>query len=238
MILTNAVVTKISSDGVEVLTDTGEKVVCVKSSFVGYSRENAAVGKRVFCSPNKEMISYASLTEMSYGEMYERFLRAINTKPKPRTSILSSVLVLLAKEYGNPIISRKKAIKKLIKKLNAIVTSTTSPFESTNSSKRIKLEELTKEQRHRIYELLGNSVSTMADLPTNEQIKYADNAILENCGIKIRRIAVKTILSDIFGGNAKLTDDSGIYTENTSQVTNEEKYISATCEIKKLKFRK
>lgn len=233
MILTNAVVTGMSSDGVEVLTDTGEKVVCVKSSFVGYSRENAAVGKRVFCSPNKEMISYASLTEMSYGEMYERFLRAINTKPKPRTSILSSVLVLLAKEYGNPIISRKKAIKKLIKKLNAIVTSTTSPFESTNSSKRIKLEELTKEQIHKIYELLGNSVSTMADLPTNEQIKYADNAILENCGIKIRRIAVKTILSDIFGGNAKLTDDTGIYTENTSQVTNEEKYISATCEIKK-----
>ena len=48
---TNAIVTGMSSEGVEVLTDDGERVTCVKSSFVGYSRENAAIGKRVFCSP-------------------------------------------------------------------------------------------------------------------------------------------------------------------------------------------
>ena len=234
MIQTNAVVTGMSSDGVEVLTDTGEKVICVKSSFVGYSRDNAAVGRRVFCSPNKEMVSYASLTEMSYGEMYERFLRAINTKPKPRTSILISVLVLLTKEFGNPMISRKTAIKQLIKKLNAIVTSATSSLDPTNSSTRIKFEELTLEQKQQIYELLGNSISAMADLPPNEQIKFADNTISENLGIKIRRVAVKSILSDILTDNTKLADDASIYTESTSQqVTNEEKYISATCEIKK-----
>ncbi len=96
---TNAIVTGMSSEGVEVLTDDGERVTCVKSSFVGYSRENAAIGKRVFCSPSKDNISYVSLTEMSYGEMHERFIRALNTKPKPRTPILSSVLFLLTKEY-------------------------------------------------------------------------------------------------------------------------------------------
>ena len=95
---TNAIVTGMSSEGVEVLTDDGERVTCVKSSFVGYSRENAAIGKRVFCSPSKDNISYVSLTEMSYGEMHERVIRALNTKPKQRTPILSSVLFLLTKE--------------------------------------------------------------------------------------------------------------------------------------------
>ena len=101
IIPTNAVVTGMTPEGVEVKMDDGTIAVCVKSSFVGYSRENAAVGKKVFCSPGNNNVSYASLTEMSYGEMYDRFLRAIKTSPKPRTTICGSVLFLLTKVYGN-----------------------------------------------------------------------------------------------------------------------------------------
>ena len=114
IIPTNATVTGMSQEGVEVKTDDGVVATCVKSSFVGYSRENAAIGKRVFCSPGSNNISYASLTEMSYDEMYDRFVRAIKTVPKPRVTICGSVLFLLTKVYGNGILPQKKTIKQLL----------------------------------------------------------------------------------------------------------------------------
>ena len=120
MIPTNATVKEITPQGVVALTDDQITLTCNKSGFVGYSRENVAVGKRIFCSasPNQPGISYACLTEMSYGEMYERLLRAINTKPKPRAPIVYSVLHLLNGQYGNTITQQRKNIKDILRKMS------------------------------------------------------------------------------------------------------------------------
>lgn len=232
LIPTNAVVTGMSPKGVEVKTDDGEIITCVKSSFVGYSRENAAIGKRVFCSSSKDNISYASLTEMSYGEMHERFIRAINTKPKPRTPILNSVLVLLTKEFGNTVVSYKKVIKQLIKELTRLYDSET-PIIST----RIKLNDLSPEQKSSIYDLLVNHISELSEMQENDRTKYAESLIYEKIGIKIRRIGVKTIVEDVIK-NGKLsmeTDESEDSNTTVPPTINEtdDTFISATCEINK-----
>lgn len=228
---TNAIVTGMSSDGVEVLTDDGEKITCVKSSFVGYSRENAAIGKRVFCSPSKDNVSYVSLTEMSYGEMHERFIRALNTKPKPRTPILSSVLFLLTKEYSNTVASHKKIIKQLIRDLSHHYDSE-APIVST----RTKLNELTTEQKKSIYALLGTHISSMSEMSENDRIRFADSLISEKLGLKIKRVGVKAIVADIIeNGILSLTDTDSKGDTNAQSEHNQidETYIPATSEINK-----
>lgn len=230
-ISTNAVVTGMSPNGVEVLTDDGKSITCVKSSLVGYSRENAAIGKRVFCSPTKHNISYMSLTEMSYGEMYERFIRALETRPKPRTPILYSVLKFLRKEYGNTVTSNKNVIKKLIKELSCYYNSE-PPIIST----RIKLNELTTEQKVSIYTLLDTHRASMAEMSENDRIKFADSLIFENLGVKIKRVGLKTVVSDIIENGALFftgvgsVDDANVQSE---QNQTDDTYIPATSEINK-----
>lgn len=205
MIPTNATVIGMTPQGVEVLTDDGGKIICAKSSFVGYSRENAAVGKRIFCLPNKNSISYTSLTEMSHGEMHDRFLLAVNTKPKPRIGIVFSILNLLTNEYGNSIISQRKTIKELIKKLSNVDEST-PPV-----SKKISLDTLTVEQKNQINDLLNQHLSKLIGISQKEQIKTADALIIEHFGVQIKRKGVKTLVSNLI----------------------EDPFLSATCEIKK-----
>lgn len=120
LIPTNATVKEITPQGVEAFTDDQVTLSCNKSGFVGYSRENVAAGKRIYCSasPSQPGIAYACLTEMSYGEMYERLLRAINAKPKPRAPIIYSVLHLLNGQYGNTIAKQRKNIKEILRKIS------------------------------------------------------------------------------------------------------------------------
>lgn len=212
---TNATVTNITPKGVEVFTDNEEKIVCVKHSFVGYSRENAAVGKRVFCSPSpsKNDVSYANLTEMSYGEMYERFLRAVNTRPKPRTGILGSVLHLLTKEFGDSIATQRKKIKDSIKKLSALEKS------APTFSKKLSIDILTSEQKNQIYELLNQHHSEFTGIPQREQIKIADSLITEHLGFSVKRKGIKSLVYNIV--------------EDSLLSASEDPYLPATCEINK-----
>lgn len=228
IIPTNATVVGMTPQGVEVKTDDGVNVICVKSSFAGYSRENAAVGKRVFCSPGEKNISYASITEMTYGEMYDLFVRTIKTTPKPRTSICGSILFLLTKVYGNDILSHKKTIKHLVRYINNI------PTEST----RIKLGLLTEEQKSQIYDLLNKHLEELSSMSESDRIKFADNTIGDNLGFKLRRIGLKSIVSDLLNqktgeaDNIKEKDLTGNGVDNLSgQGYNP--FIAATCEIKK-----
>lgn len=232
VIITNATVIGKTPDGVEVQTDSGEKAVCVISSFVGYSRENAAIGKRVFCHPNKkDMKSYASLTEMTYGEMYERLLRAINTKPKPRVSIIFSVLVLLTKEYGTSVTSKKKNIEQLIKQLNSLYAT---PIQ-TGGLTKVKLEDLSNEQKEIIYDLLKGKVAILSEMSVNEQIRFAESAITEDLGIRVKRAGIKTIVLDILSGKKSIFTNTNVES-NTSDQNIEgvnDTYIPATSEINK-----
>lgn len=230
MIPTNAIVTGMTPKGVEVKTDDDTIAICVKSSFVGYSRENAAIGKRIFCSPSKGNVSYFSLTEMSYGEMYERFTRALNTKPKPRIPILSSVLFLLTKEYGNTVASHKKVIKQLIKDLSHHYDSET-PIIST----RTKLNELTTEQKASIYKLLGSYRSSISEMSENDRVKFADSLISEKLGIKIRQVGLKTIVADIIENGILSLTGAYFVDEDQVQPKNQidDTYIPATSEINK-----
>lgn len=206
IIHTNATVIGMNPQGVEVQTENGEKAICIKSSFVGYSRENAAIGKRVFCLPSKKNnISYVSLTEMSYGEMYERFLRAVNTRPKPRIGVLSSVLYFLTKEFGDSNGLQKKTAKELLRKLNNMDESPQA------FPKKVPLENLTEEQRVQIYDLLNQHYIKFVGATQAEQIKIADTLINEHLGLRVKRKGVKNLLTDY----------------------NEDPFLSATCEIDK-----
>ena len=193
IIPTNAVVIGKTSQGIEVLNDDGEKFICVKAGFVGYSREKAAVGKRIFCLQNKNNVSYTSITEMSFGEMHNRFLLAANTKPKPCIGILFSILNFLINEFGNSILPQRQRIKNLIKKLSYDNVSTPRIF-----YKKMSLGDYTTEQKRQIYELLKQHLSELKGMPRPEQIKAANALIVEHLGFQIKRKGEIMILSNLF----------------------------------------
>ena len=238
IIPTNATVIEMLPQGVKVLTDNEENIICVKSSFAGYSRDNAAVGKRVFCSPSKNNMSYASLTEMTFGEMYERFIRAINTKPKPRTPILGSILFLLTKVYGKSIINQKKTIKQLIRSLNSTDNSPLTQQSPSEGSKKQNLDALTIEQKGQLYELLNQHAQDFVGLPQSEQIKTADSLIHENLGIRIKRKSIKVLMKDLASnGSLPYSGKEGssiLPIGNPESSKNDvDPFLSATCEINK-----
>lgn len=237
LIKSNATVVDVTASGVEVETDEGKKALCVKSSYVGYSRENAASGKRVFCFPTKNDTSYATITEMTYGELYEKFIRAINTKPVPRSTIVGSILFYLNTIYGKSIAEPKKTIKQVIRKLSAKITdSELQNPESPTVSTKIKLEELSFEQKGQIYNVLGKQIEVLSVLSSSEQIKLADSLINDNLGFRVKRAGVKTIVKDIMsnGVMSKQTpEDTSVQSEAIKPTTKEDPFISATCEIKK-----
>ncbi len=222
IIPTNATVVAITQTGVDVVMDDNTSVTCTKSSMVGYSRENAAIGKRVLCYPSKKNISYASLVEMTYTELYDRFLRAANTKPMPRTTIVGSVLYFLTQTFGSTILTYKKEIKSLVKQLY-----TKEPEEDYSISSRLKASELTETQKNEILILIESARESIIDLETNEQVKYIDNLISEKLGYKIRRIVIKSFLNNI-PIDAKSND---VNTEK--RIEESDIFVPATCEIKR-----
>lgn len=222
-IITNARVVNLSLEGVEVLTDEGQSIICLKSSYVGYNRENATIGNRVFCAPGKNGMSYSTISEMTYSELFERFVRAINTKPVPRSTIVGSILFYLTNEYGSSIHGEKKNIKQLMKKLNGSNSLDTQNSFSTTPT--LKISDLTEEQKNDIYELLNNHRLEFADLAKNDQIKYANSLLLDNLKIRINKIAIGSILLDVF--RSSVSEKSIV--DNVFQ--SEDPFISATCEI-------
>lgn len=241
-IKTNAVVVEISPSGVCVLTDAGQKLTCAKSGFVGYSKENAAIGKRVFCSQSNSQsraeTSYASITEMTYGELYDSFVKAINVTPKPRTPILGSILFYLGKEYGNTIHDQKKVIKQIIRKLISGESESSNVLNNPVNSTRLKVEDLTDEQILQISDLLRNHIDDLSLLRPNDQIIFADKCIFENLGVKVRRVGVKAFVQKALTYN--VSDDVATTSESPiadvpqiSQIIEDDPFISATCEIRK-----
>jgi hypothetical protein len=222
---TNAVVVAIAQTEVEVEMSDGTHALCKKAGFVGYSRENAAVGKRLLCYASKNEVCYASLVEMTYGELYERFQRAINTKPMPRTSIIGSVLYFLTQNFGGEILPLKKEIKALVKQLY-----TSNPISNAPSS-RLKSSELTENQKNDIRDLIGNVRNTIVQLDVNERTRYVDNLIADKLGYKIRRTIVKSFLNDVFKNESSIDDSHK--NEEKKLIEDGSKYVSATSEIKR-----
>ena len=244
LIETNAVVVEISPSGVCVLTDDRQKLTCAKSGFVGYSKENAAIGKRVFCSQSNSQsraeTSYASITEMTYGELYDRFVKAINVTPKPRTPILGSILFYLGKEYGNTIHDQKKVIKQIIRKLISGESESSNALNDSVNSSKLKVEDLTDEQTHQISDLLTNHIKDLSLLRPNGQIIFADKCISENLGIKVRRVGVKAFVQKVLNDTENSIDEVATTPEppiddipQISQTIENDPFISATCEIRK-----
>lgn len=227
-IKTNAQVVNLSADGVEVITDDNLNVTCIKSCFVGYSRENASIGKRVYCKPDKDGRSFVTIADMSYAELYERFVRAINIKPIPRCNAIWSMLNYLKAEYGNIIQVERKNIKRVL-----------NTFEHSKQdivySSRVKLDDLTIEQIGKIKELIVSNIEDIIPLEGNDQIKFVDNLIASTLSFKIRRIAVKTILSEFIQDENIKSDNVVIMADATSKEVNndDDHYFDATCEIVK-----
>lgn len=227
LISTNAKVTNITQDGVEVIMDEDERfVTCKKSSFVGYSRDNAAIGKRLLCHPDKHGISYASLSEMTYGELHERFLRAINTRPIPRTTIIGSVLYYLTQTFGNDILPYKKEIKSSLKKLHAAGI----PVEFKSS--RFKIRDLTEDQKNDIYSLIDSVKDDIKDLDYNEKVIFIDNLIAQKLEYRIGKILIKSYLNKVTLGES---EDVLSHSTSSLQIPSEETniFVPATGEIKR-----
>ena len=196
LIKTNASIYKINATSVEMITDDGVLVKCNKSYCVGYNRENAIEGRRVFCGvakrrPNQ---SFSMIIEMSYQELYEHFVRAINAVPKPRGGIIGAVLFYLQKTYGGAITRSKTLIKQLVKELNSYDIPVS--FEVNQPGKKVKLEDITQEYKVQIYELLKNNLEEIQKLQQSDRIKYIDGLIFDNFNIRIKRPDVKVLVSE------------------------------------------
>lgn len=123
IIKTNAVVDNVLPTGVNVITDSGERIICHKGFMVGFSRANCTPGKRLFCgmvnnSGPQKGICFLSIMEMSFEEMRERFIMAISAKPVPRKPVINSIIAYFRKNNsGKPT---KKIIADLRNKVNLL----------------------------------------------------------------------------------------------------------------------
>ncbi len=131
-ILTNAVVEKVSSTGVGVITDEGERFICHKGFMAGFSRANCTPGKRLFCGTvnatgTQKGVCFLSIMQMSFEEMRERFIQALSAKTGPRKPIINSILSYFRKNNSG------KATKKVIKDLRNKLSLLGSPTKVGNS---------------------------------------------------------------------------------------------------------
>ena len=225
VITTNAVVIENTKDGVFVQTDFGQKVKCAKPSFVGYSRDNAAVGKRVYCKPSNNDVSYMSLAEMNGKELYDRFVKAILVKPNPRFPIINSIVGLLKDIYGNQVIPQAKKLKEATRELKQLFGELS---ETTISSLRV--EDLTDEQLQQVAELIKSKKSDIAAFELRgEKIKFVDDLICENYGYRLKRHGIVFFVENI----DKLDDVNWLRSNNSSTKPIEDSFVPANCEIYK-----
>ena len=158
-IKTNAVVDKVLPTGVNIITDSGEKVTCHKGFMVGFSRPNCTPGKRLFCgtvnnSGPQKGICFLSVLQMSFEEMRERFILAISTKPVPRKPMINSIIAYFRKNNsGKPT---KKIITDLRNKVYLL--STTGNVGNTQLDKYISFK-----QYNKAFDLLEREISAAED---------------------------------------------------------------------------
>lgn len=145
IIKTNAVVDKVLPTGVSVVTDSGEKITCLKGFMVGFSRINCTPGKRLFCctdyisDPQKDVCTL-SVLEMSFKEIREQFIMAVLKKPLPRKPIINSIIAYFRKNNsGKPT---KKIIIDLRNKVKLL--NTTGKVGNTQLDKYISFKQYDK----------------------------------------------------------------------------------------------
>lgn len=216
LVETNAIVTAINDSNVEAKTDDGVIISCAKAGMVGYSRENAAVGSRIYCYPSKGDISFTSITSMDLEQLYNRFIKAIKTTPTPRAAIIGSILFYLNKKYGKNVDTYKKEIRRNIKKLSSSLQS------SGENARRPKInfEDLTDEQLSQVSDILMSEKDGLSTMEGKELIKNVEFLIKDKLGISVKRKAAKTIISQLHI-NSKIEDFES------------SEYIPATCEVTK-----
>lgn len=215
-IRTNGTITSLSATGVEVLGDSGDNFTCVKPYCVGYNRENAIPEKRIYALGIKNGLSYQSLIQMTYGELYERFIKALQVKPYPRVPILKTILTYLSKEFTSKKIN-KHHIKELICQLDRKKTAQ-DPIVSAH---KLQLEDLSSSQLSKINE----AISTLDLNPSthiSEKIRLVDDLIKDRFTIELRRAAVKKLIL----GFPILPDK--VLEENSEDGN---VYVAANCEI-------
>lgn len=219
-IKSNGIITGLSAAGVEVLDDLGETYTCVKPYCVGYSRENAIPKNRIYILGAKNGISYQSLIQMSYGELYDRFMKALQMTPYPRIPVLKTILAYLSKEFSPKKIN-KHHIKELISKLD----TRKEPQINTEINKKIQLEDLSSSQLETIIERI-NHLELNPTSHISEQIRLVDSYIKDTFSIKLKRAAIKKLITEFSPSIA------GANGENVKEVEGVI-YVAANCEILK-----
>ena len=158
-IKTNAVVDKVLPTGVSVITDSGEKITCLKAFMVGFSRINCTPGKRLFCStvyisdPQKDICTL-SVLEMSFKEIREQFIKAVSTKPLPKKSIINSILAYFKNNNRGKI--TKKIIYDLRNKLNLLFNV------GKNGNSQLEMY-ISVKQYEKAFELIERELSSAVD---------------------------------------------------------------------------
>lgn len=213
---TNATVTAINNSTVEAITDEGNIVSCAKAAMVGYSRENAAVGNRIFCCAGKGSVSFTSITSMDLEELYNRFIKALNTTPSPRAAIIGSILFYLNKKYGKSVDAYKKEIRRNLKKLSSILETSGE----SSSNKKINYEDLTDEQLKQALDTLTSERTRLSTMEGRELVKTVELILKDKLGVSVKKKAAKTII-----GQLHLNAPSDDFDSN--------EYIPATCEVVK-----
>ena len=138
IITTNSTIVENTKDGVFVLTDSGQTIKCAKQGFVGYNRD--VVGKRAYCYPTNKGISYMSLVEMTYGELYDKFVKAINIRPKPRFYIIGSIIHIIKVDYRSETLHLSKELKDVTKELKDLFENFSIAKEESITPNPIKLD--------------------------------------------------------------------------------------------------
>ena len=169
-IVTNAVVEKVSSTGVSIITDEGERFICHKGFMAGFSRANCTPGKRLFCGAanttgSQKGVCFLSIVQMSFEEMRDRFIQALSAKTGPRKPIINSILAYFRKNNSG------KATRKIIKDLRNKLSLLGSPTKVGNS-------QLDKYISFKQYDKALEYINKLIDTAEDDKQKAAESPII------------------------------------------------------------
>lgn len=144
LIITNSTIQDCTTARVSVITDGGKTILCFMPP-IGFSKKKTKNGDRIFCVGNLEVeVCYLSITEMTYRELTEKFIRLIgklSINPKQTqhiNTILSYFRQIVHKSESREIIRQiKKKIQKIVE-----VNSEENISDSSNKDNTITTSDL------------------------------------------------------------------------------------------------
>ena len=188
---TNASIQECSTGRVSAISDGGKTIICIAP--IGFSKKTSKIGDRLFFIGNKKNISYQSISEMTYQELFDKFFNALR-KASHNNRLVQHVYTII--NYFRRIIHNNEAkivLRQIKDKINEILLEgankmpVSSNIENNDGGNIEKDKEEQEEPKHKLniieaaksHTILVNTLPQMSESECRQVEKELDLMIRE-----------------------------------------------------------